>query len=704
MATLNINGKRVKVTDDFLSLSPEQQNATVDEIASQLNAQAPAPSRISSRADADAAWAAGRSNPALANVPEFKPVGKDGQPLDGYDPKTGEMSPTLGTLGTAAASMPEGVPIAGPFLDKAARAASAGLGSLISGDPYGKVRSEMDAMIAKGQEQHPVARIGGNIAGALAVLGPIGGTEAGGTALGLRGTLGQRVLNSSISTAGLNGADTLARGGSLGDAAESSIWGAGLGAAFPLAGAGLSRSIGAGADYLGSLFRAARKPASEAERRLGMAMKRDAGTSMTAADEAVARQNNIPLTNVDRGGETVRALARSAANQSPETRAAIENVAQDRFAGQSNRAADFVRRLTGGNADDLALQEQLRAAARRANNPAYKRAEMAPAALDMSSPELLNLLRAPAVREAAAEAEKRGANRAVASGSQPIRNPFVFGENGSISMKGGVRPTLRFWDQVKRNLDDKISVADRQGDRTYSGDLKALKNKLVEHLDTAVPEYKVARQGAAGFFGAEDALDAGRKFATQKSAIPEARRAIQQFNGAEKKAFETGFASEIIDRIKASPDRTNVINSVFKSQAAREQMQLVFGPVKAKELEAYVRVENLVDRLRGAMGNSTTARQLVELGIGATGGYMATGDIKGALLGAAMVRGPRYVKGKIEENVMREIGNILTADNPAAMNRIVKNAALSPAYMNALEKISNSLQLTGQASTLRITH
>lgn len=38
MATLNIGGKRVKVDDAFLSLSPEQQQATVDEIAGQLDA------------------------------------------------------------------------------------------------------------------------------------------------------------------------------------------------------------------------------------------------------------------------------------------------------------------------------------------------------------------------------------------------------------------------------------------------------------------------------------------------------------------------------------------------------------------------------------------------------------------------------------------------------------------------------------------
>lgn len=44
MPTLNINGRRVKVDDSFLSLSPEQQNATVDEIVASLNQpEAPAP-------------------------------------------------------------------------------------------------------------------------------------------------------------------------------------------------------------------------------------------------------------------------------------------------------------------------------------------------------------------------------------------------------------------------------------------------------------------------------------------------------------------------------------------------------------------------------------------------------------------------------------------------------------------------------------
>lgn len=45
MATLNIGGKRVKVGDEFLRMSPEQQNAAVEEIAGQMGASAvPSPS------------------------------------------------------------------------------------------------------------------------------------------------------------------------------------------------------------------------------------------------------------------------------------------------------------------------------------------------------------------------------------------------------------------------------------------------------------------------------------------------------------------------------------------------------------------------------------------------------------------------------------------------------------------------------------
>lgn len=66
MATLTINGRRVKVDDSFLSLSPEQQNATVDEIAQSLGGPSPEVQQANSEMSA--------MTQALENGPEGNPV------------------------------------------------------------------------------------------------------------------------------------------------------------------------------------------------------------------------------------------------------------------------------------------------------------------------------------------------------------------------------------------------------------------------------------------------------------------------------------------------------------------------------------------------------------------------------------------------------------------------------------------------------
>jgi hypothetical protein len=607
--------------------------------------------------------------------------------------------------------MPDGVPIAGPLMDKAAMAASAGIGSLVSGDPYDKVRAEMQAMKDRGNAAHPYARLGGNVAGSLAVLGPVGGTQVGGAALGMRGaSLGGRVLNSAASGGAISAADTLARGGDATDALKSGAMGFGLGGAIPALGAAVKGGVGYLGERLGNLVRGASNPAAEAARRTGLALGQDAasGQVMNSLDDATARAANIPLMNVDRGGETTRALARSVSNQSPEVRATIEKAASDRFGGQSGRAASFINRVMGGNVDDLAAQDAIKNTARLTNKPAYDAAFAHPRAQAMWNGELQQLMQAPALQEAVMGATKRGANRAAVEGFKAIKNPFHQAADGSFKLMqkadGSIAyPSLQFWDQTKRNLDGMIGTAQRAGDNTLAGDLTAIKKKLVETLDTAVPAYKNARQGAAGFFGAEDALEAGKTFFSHPRAVPEARRAFSKFNPSEQKLFATGYASSLIDRIKDSPDRMNIINSMFKNQAKRESIELAMGPRATRMVEAYVRVEDLADRVRGAMGNSTTARQLVELGIGGAGGFALTGDWKGAIAGAALTQGPRYVNNNIERNVMKEIGKLLTADDPAAIQKLVSNAAVSSNYMKALEKMGGLLAAPSRVGAIQST-
>lgn len=686
MPTLNIQGKRVKVDDSFLQLSPEEQNLTVDEIASQIG--------------------------ATAEPTKPTPSGKhltfeEGQAM--LDQEGGR-----GSITAAAAGYANGIPIVGPYVSGGIQRAAAGLSSLIDGEGYQTNLEQGQRNIKAAEEQHPVASVAGNVTGAVLPMIALGGTAAGGRALGITGpTFGGRLAASALSSGGISAADTAARGGNAREVLGSGLIGGGIGAGIPIVGKGIEAGIKAVGSRLGPAIAALTNPAEEASRRVGVAVSRDAVANpagvLSAADEAVAQGASIPLVNADRGGEVTRALARSAANQSPEARAAIERVASDRFGAQGQRAVSFLNKVTNGAVDDLGLQESIKLAAKAANKPAYTAAFKHPAAQAVFTTGLQDLMQSPSLRAAVAKVPARSADRGAVQGFKEIGNPFTKNSQGAyvLTKKADgtlVAPTLQFWDQVKQNLDSAIGVAKRGGDNPRVADLMGLKTKLVGELDQIVPAYKTARQGAAGFFGAEDAIEAGRNFAKSPRGIPEAAKAVAKFSAPEREAFATGYASELIDRIKTVGDRTNVINSIFKNQSTRESLNLALGSQRAKEIEAYVRVEDLADRLRGAMGNSTTARQLVELGIGAGGGYALTGgDWKGALSGALAIKGARYLGERADAKVMENVAKLLTSDNPANLKIAVAQASKNPTYMKALETLSGYLAAPARGAGLAVT-
>lgn len=601
------------------------------------------------------------------------------------------------------------LPIVGPALLGGTQRAAAGLASAIDGDSYEDNLRRGREVTTAAQEENPKSRFAGTVTGNVGAMAGLGATATGARLLGVTGpNLLARAGMSGLSSGLISGADTAVRGGSAEEVVGSGAIGGAIGGAIPIVGAGVRRGMEAVGDTVYPFINSIRNPAQEAQRRVGMAITRDAaanpGMVMNQADEAVAAANNIPLANVDRGGETTRALARSVANQSPESRASIENLANDRFGAQSQRAVQFVRRLTGGNADDLAYQESIRQSARAANAPAYNAAYRAPEAQQVFTPRIQQLMQSPSFRRAVDRVPAKSADRGAVSGARAIPNPFQTNSRGDYVLRRGangtqVTPSLEFWDHVQRNLRTFGDKAARAGDNTTASELRALREALNGELDTAVPAFQTARRGAAAFFGADDAVDAGRQFAISPKTIPEATRAFQRFTAPERRAFATGYASELIDRIKASPDRSNVINSVFRNQSARESMELVFGPQRAREVEAYVRVEDLVDRLRGTMGNSTTARQLVELGIGGGAGYAFTGgDWKGALTGAALARGTRFVGQRADARVMEQVARLLTQDNQGSLRLAVQQAARNPAYMGALETLGNALSAPARAA------
>jgi hypothetical protein len=224
------------------------------------------------------------------------------------------------------------------------------------------------------EEQHPYASLGGNVAGAIAL--PIG-------AAANAATLPGRIAAGAGVGAAFGGASGSGEGVGLSDSLNRAGTGAAVGgvvggAAVPVI-AGISaagRGLQKAAEPITSAIRGSANPGAQAARNIALARQRDLqsgnpGLTESAAD--AARLQGNPIINADVGGETVRALGRSAANTSAEGRNALNEVISDRFATQQPRIAGWLKNEFDFP-DSTAAIDRLHEAARRTNRPAYAKA------------------------------------------------------------------------------------------------------------------------------------------------------------------------------------------------------------------------------------------------------------------------------------------------------------------------------------------
>lgn len=554
---------------------------------------------------------------------------------------------------------------------------------------YGKALEESRGLKRRAQETNPIAYGIGAVGGALPTAFIPGMAPARAATLGGRLAQGARL---GAVYGGLYGAGTAE--GDLKDRAAGALRGGAVGAVTGAAAEPVAAGIGALANRVAAPVRAALNPVKEAGRRVTDALRADKRIPqplLSGADDAVASKYGQPVLNIDRGGEKTRALARSAANTSPEGRGIMQSAIDQRYEGQGSRVVDAVRRMVGGK-DATTNREILNRSAKAANRPAYNRAYAA-GDRPIISPELERLTGSPDVVKAMQAASQNGKTRAIAEGSGAFNARVNITPDGRVVFnrgKGGVPdyPNLQFWDYTYRELRDAASAAARQGRKGEADALGTVARQMRDELDRIVPEFGVARAGAARFFGAESALEAGEKFVTSRVANDEAVKAVAKMGAAERRLFAEGFADGLVRRVQEAGDRRNVvINGMFNSPAARQRINIALGSRRAKEMEAILRVEGIMDMARQAMGNSTTARQLVELGLaGGSGVYgMATGDWRASALVLSGIM-LRHGKGRIDANVAKEVARMLVSPNPEVMQKGVEAVARSEALMDALRK------------------
>jgi len=606
---------------------------------------------------------------------------------------TGKAPSMAEGLGRAVA---RGVPLVGGVLNKVNAATNAALAPAIDPllpDSYEKLpeptygeryKHALDIQEGKDKSfasEHPIADAVAEVAGGVGATGAAAATATGAKLLGLTGTtMPQLIARGAASGVGLNAADAAIRGE---NPLTAGVVGGAVGAISPPIGRLVNSKI---VQPIANTVRGLTRPAEEAERRVASALNRDiqnGDRGLTLQEMTDAAATGQPAMLADAGGETTRALARSAANTSPEGRSTLSRAIDERFESQAPRLAEWLGH-TFHFPNAAAQQDALDTVARTVNRPNYAKAYSEGANLKFDE-TFEQISQAPAVQDAIRKAMVSAKNDAAKLGFTPPKNPFQFDDTGRLKLKinedgSKMEPNLQFWDIVKRNLD-----------KTGTPEARDWARILRDRLDDIVPSYGTARAGAAKFFGAGDALEAGENFvgASQKFGIPDARKALSKMSAEEKQLFQDGYVSRLVQTIEQTPDRRSVLNKIASSPAAREEMHVALGPQRAAEVEARLRIEGIMDLARPAVqGNSTTARQLVELGLaGGVGGYEGYQGDPQALMKAALVYGAARGKRVIDDNVAKHVAKLLTSSD---VRQLQKGVALISKNQNMMGAIRNA--------------
>jgi hypothetical protein len=586
-----------------------------------------------------------------------------------------------------------------------------GVHSLLKGEPFsegynrgvGTTRERTKSYA----EAHPVAAPIGEAGGALATLPATGGVnlfKAGAAAPALiRG--GSKAGNAALTGGAYGGAYGFGTAeGGIGNRAEGAARGADLGAGIGLVTPAATGAIGwiaqeafgkpiaAMANYIA--------PRTRAQSLVRGARAKDAASAGISPQQAgrnleMAQNAGVPMKPLDMG-ESTRRLGRAAANMSPQAQDTLNQTVNARFETQADRVIETVRSVAPGVQGPQKMR-LLEAAAKTTNKKNYDRAYF-DGAKGVWTPELEGLTVSRDFQEAIKDATRIGTNEAGVRGQRPPVNPFVKNPDGTINPIPNVRPTLEFWDHVKRSIDGQIDIQKRAGNKDYVRQLTELKGKLTGVLDNAIPSYKAAREGAYGYFSAEDAVEAGANFAKMGRGAfkeDEVTQALGKMTPAERSLFGEGYATEFINMLESVPDRNSVINRVFQSPAARRQFEIALGKGAADAMETTVRLESIMDLGRKAVqGNSTTAQQLIAQTMvgGAAGSIAGGGDWTNpttwitAALTMGVARAGRNKIGRANEAMAREVGELLASNDPKVVQQAIARITRHPHGMDILRR------------------
>ena len=258
--------------------------------------------------------------------------------------------------------------------------------------------------------------------------------------------------------------------------------------------------------------------------------------------------------------------------------------------------------------------------------------------------------------------------------------------------------TLKFHDEVKRNLDYQINAAYRDKNIPLAENLKDIRTKLVTSLDNTVPEYKTARNVASEYFGASSALEAGYKYAGNLNAFKTAgaKLALDKYSPDQLANFQEGFLSGLKDKAKTGAKLVDKLDA----RDVKQKMSDVLGTTKAETIDNMVQAENIISDIKTVLilddaKKGFMSGTLQSAGVGAGGGYLvslfsnpniATGVGAGA---AALFGGAKLALTAQEQRIAGEVNRLLSSTDPQDIKRLSDLATKSPVVKGLLDKVED---------------
>lgn len=164
-------------------------------------------------------------------------------------------------------------------------------------------------------------------------------------------------------------------------------------------------------------------------------------------------------------------------------------------------------------------------------------------------------------------------------------------------------------DYIKRGWDDIISNLYKNGAKQQASAYVRLKNKILDFVDSQVPEYKQARGIWAGASQIEEAQNVGRDiFTTPYEDIAEN---IRRMGESEKRAFKLGVAEAVKDKVESAAETHDAVKRLLASTKNRERIRAAFDNDEAfNKFMKQLRAEAVFSKLRRVVqgGSDTHAR------------------------------------------------------------------------------------------------